>query len=90
MSTNAYTTAAAAVRRSISHDCIARVALDETLSGIDTKIEAMIEELQPLGLEDYVEHTADAVLDAWGTDAEGNEWRVYALDGLTQSLTYVD
>jgi hypothetical protein len=85
---NAYTTAAAAIARSISHDEVARVALDETISGVEDKIAAMLVELRALGLEDYSEEN-DGSIKAWG-EREGGEWTVRTVDGLTHSVRYVD
>ena len=83
---NAYLTAAAAVARSLSHDEVACVALDETLSGAESKRTAIIEELRAQGMEDYSDDSGS--IKAWGT-RDGAEWTVRAVDGLTQSVRYL-
>lgn len=78
-----YTTAAAAVERSISHTESAVLAMQEDLTA-DERLEAALEALRPLGLEDYVEESAGLV-DAWGT-RDGQEWRLKVVDGLQHGI----
>lgn len=85
---DAYITANAAVTRSITHDETTYLALDESLSGIETKVEAALAELGVEGMDDY-ETLDSGMIRAWGTDDDGCEWSVQTVDGLTTSVRYV-
>jgi hypothetical protein len=76
-------TAERAVRRSISHNECAVLALHEDLAASD-RIDAGLEELQAFGLEDSVEEN-DGTVDAWGTH-DGNQWRVKLVDGIAHGI----
>lgn len=85
----AYRTAAGAVARSISHDEVAVLALDESLTASE-RVGAALEALEALGLEGHDEPTDDAgqVVRAWGTH-EGNEWTVRTVDGTLTAVRYL-
>jgi hypothetical protein len=89
MATTAYTTAKAAVARSISNDEVAVLALDESLAASE-RVEAALEALKAFGLEDHDDATDDAgqVVRAWGTH-EGKEWTVRTIDGTLSDVRYV-
>lgn len=78
-----YMTAERAVKRSISHDEIAVLALREDLAPSE-RVQAGLEELKALGLEDSTEEN-DGTTDAWGTHA-GEEWRVRLVDGIVHGI----
>jgi hypothetical protein len=79
-------TAEAAVRRSISHDEVATLALDEGLAA-DERVAAALESLKALGLDGHDD--ADGLeVRAWGTH-EGSEWTIRTIDGLSNAVTYV-
>jgi hypothetical protein len=78
-----YMTAERAVKRSISHDEIAVLALDEGLAPSE-RVQAGLEELEAFGLEDSAEEN-DGTVDAWGTHG-GEEWRVRLVDGIVHGI----
>lgn len=78
-----YTTAEAAVKRSISHDERAVYALEESLAPSE-RVAAGLEALEELGLEgSCVEN--DGTVDAWGS-RDGDEWRVLLVDGIVHGI----
>lgn len=91
MATTAYTTAKAAVARSISNDEVAVLALPlRVAQGASERVEAALEALKAFGLEDHDDATDDAgqVVRAWGTH-EGKEWTVRTIDGTLSDVRYV-
>jgi hypothetical protein len=78
-----YTTAERAVKRSISHDEIAVLALREDLAPSE-RVQEGLESLAAYGYEDSAEEN-DGTTDAWGTH-EGNEWRVRLVDGIAHGI----
>lgn len=78
-----YMTAKSAVMRSISHTEIAVYALEESLMACE-RVNAGLEELEPLGLEGSAVEN-DGTVDAWGT-LQGEEWRVRLVDGMVRSI----
>lgn len=85
---DAHLTAAAAVAHSIARNETTYLALDETISGVKAKVEAALADLGVEGMDDY-ETLDPGMIRAWGTDADGREWSVQTVDGLTTSVRYV-
>lgn len=85
---DAYITANAAVTRSVTHDETTYLALDETISGVEAKVEAALADLGVEGMDDY-ETLDNGMVAAWGTDDDGRAWRVRTVDGLTTSVRYI-
>jgi hypothetical protein len=78
-----YTTAERAVKRSISHNERAVLALREDLAASE-RVQDGLEELQAFGLEDSAQEN-DGTVDAWGTH-DGEEWRVLLVDGIVHGI----
>jgi hypothetical protein len=84
----AYTTAAKAVARSISHDEVAHLAAEESLH-ISDALKSALESLEAFGIEGHDDADDLQRINAWGTH-EGNEWQVRIVYGTVVEIgTYV-